>query len=120
MPGLAVELGVLTGKRILIYVDQFEEIFTTCPDEDRAVFLDRVLPSADVDNAAFRLVCTLRTDFLGRLLDHAGLVLAVTCSTILAVSSPWPSAPMAIPWPPAPPTDQCAFSTSVTPRNRLF
>jgi WD40 repeat protein len=72
LAGPARELGILTGKRILIYADQFEELFTTCPDEDRTVFLDRVLPSADADDTAFRLVCTLRTDFLGRLLDHPG------------------------------------------------
>ncbi len=73
LPGLAGELGVLTGKRILVYVDQFEELFTTCPDEDRTAFLDRVLPSGDADDAAFRLVCTLRADFLGQLLKHPGL-----------------------------------------------
>jgi hypothetical protein len=37
------------------------------------VFLDRVLPSVDADDAAFRLVCTLRADFLGQLLKHPGL-----------------------------------------------
>jgi WD40 repeat protein len=73
LAGPASELGILTGKRILIYADQFEELFTTCTDEDRMLFLDRVLPSADTDDPAFRLVCTLRTDFLGRLLDHPGL-----------------------------------------------
>ncbi|MGH3719403.1 MAG: trypsin-like peptidase domain-containing protein [Pseudonocardiaceae bacterium] len=73
LAGLAGELGILTGKRILIYVDQFEELFTTCPGEDRTVFLDWVLRSADADDPAFRLVCTLRTDFLGRLLDYPGV-----------------------------------------------
>ncbi|MBV9142186.1 MAG: hypothetical protein JO115_14940 [Pseudonocardiales bacterium] len=73
LAALAGELGVLTGKRILIYADQFEELLTTCPEEDRTVFLDRVLPSADADDPGFRLVCTLRTDFLGQLLDHPGL-----------------------------------------------
>ncbi|MGH3771710.1 MAG: trypsin-like peptidase domain-containing protein, partial [Pseudonocardiaceae bacterium] len=70
---LAGELGVLTGKRILIYADQFEELFTTCSEDDRTAFLDQVLPSVDANGAAFRLVCTLRTDFLGQLLDHPGV-----------------------------------------------
>ncbi|MGH3854537.1 MAG: AAA family ATPase [Pseudonocardiaceae bacterium] len=73
LAGLAGELGILTGKRILIYADQFEELFTTCSDAERTAFLDQILPPADADGAAFRLVCTLRTDFLGQLLDHPGL-----------------------------------------------
>ncbi|MGH3833495.1 MAG: hypothetical protein ACRDRS_24180, partial [Pseudonocardiaceae bacterium] len=73
LAGLAGGLGILTGKRILIYADQFEELFTTCSDAERTAFLDQILPSADADGAAFRLVCTLRTDFLGQLLDHPGL-----------------------------------------------
>ena len=70
LTGLAAELGVLTGKRILLCIDQFEEIFAICPDEERAVFLDQVLPSADADDAALRVVCTLRADFLAQLLNH--------------------------------------------------
>jgi hypothetical protein len=73
LAGLAGELGVLTGKHILLYVDQFEEIFTTCPDEERTTFLNQVLPPRDADDAALRMVCTLRADFLGQLLNHPGL-----------------------------------------------
>jgi WD40 repeat protein len=67
----------LKGKRILLHLDQFEEIFTARRDQkqdgEAAAFLDRILSSEDADNAACRLVCTLRADFLGHVLTHPDL-----------------------------------------------
>jgi WD40 repeat protein len=67
----------LKGKRILLHLDQFEEIFTARPDEkqdkEAAAFLDRIIPSGNADNPAYRLVCTLRADFLGHVLTHPDL-----------------------------------------------
>jgi hypothetical protein len=71
LAGLAGKVSVLIGRRILLHADQFEEMLTTCPAGERAEFLDRVLPAANVDNAPYRLVCTLRADFLRPLLEHA-------------------------------------------------
>jgi hypothetical protein len=71
LAGLAGKLSVLIGRRILLHADQFEEMLTTCPPGERAEFLDRVLPAANVDDVPYRLVCTLRADFLRPLLDHA-------------------------------------------------
>ncbi len=76
LAGLAGELSVLTDQRILVCIDQFEELFTTCPDEERTVFLNQVLPpktADDTEGAGVRVVCTLRADFLGHLLTHPGL-----------------------------------------------
>ncbi len=72
LAGVAGKLSVLLGgRRILLHADQFEEMLTTCPVGERAEFLDRVLPAASVDDVPYRLVCTLRADFLQPLLDHA-------------------------------------------------
>jgi Trypsin-like peptidase domain/WD domain, G-beta repeat len=79
--GLAVLTSTLRvalrGKRILLHLDQFEEIFTARADQkqdkEAAEFLDRILSSQDADNAACRLVCTLRADFLGQVLSHPDL-----------------------------------------------
>jgi hypothetical protein len=71
LAGLAGKLSVLIGRRILLHADQFEETLTTCPAGDRAEFLDRVLPADNVDDVPYRLVCTLRADFLRPLLEHA-------------------------------------------------
>jgi Trypsin-like peptidase domain len=68
---LAGKLSVLIGRRILLHADQFEEMLTICPPKERAEFLDRVLPAANVDDVPYRLVCTLRADFLRPLLEHA-------------------------------------------------
>jgi hypothetical protein len=70
LAGLAGKLSVLLGRRILLHADQFEEMLTTCPARERAEFLDRVLPAANVDDVPYRLVCTLRADFLRPLLEH--------------------------------------------------
>ena len=71
LAGLAGKLSVLIGRRILLHADQFEEMLTICPAGERAEFLDRVLPAANVDDVPYRLVCTLRADFLRPLLEHA-------------------------------------------------
>jgi hypothetical protein len=71
LAGLAGKLSVLIGRRILLHAEQFEEMLTTCPAGERAEFLDRVLPPANVDDVPYRLVCTLRVDFLRPLLEHA-------------------------------------------------
>ena len=71
LAGLAGKLSVLLGRRILLHADQCEEMLTTCPAGERAEFLDRVLPAANVDDVPYRLVCTLRADFLRSLLEHA-------------------------------------------------
>jgi hypothetical protein len=73
LAGVVGKLSVLIGRRVLLHADQFEELFTTCPTGERAEFLDRVLPPADVDvdDVPYRLVCTLRADFWQPLLDHA-------------------------------------------------
>jgi Trypsin-like peptidase domain len=72
LAGLAGRLSVLIGKQILLHTDQFEEMLTTCPERERAEFLDRVLPAASVEDTPYRLVATLRADFLRPLLEHPG------------------------------------------------
>ena len=79
--GLAVRQVLLTKSpqaRLLIVIDQFEEIFTLCRDErERAQFIDAVLsPMAGSDNRA-TVVLGIRADFYGRCIDHAGLAAAV-------------------------------------------
>ncbi|WP_448267427.1 nSTAND1 domain-containing NTPase [Nostoc sp. DSM 114159] len=55
--------------RVLLIADQFEEIYTLCTEsESRKTFLDSLLQA--VKNAPFfKLVLTLRADFLSRALD---------------------------------------------------
>jgi len=68
---LALELTQLAARersRVLLFVDQLEELYTLV--EDRAVrrtFMDAVCGAADDPEAPVRVVLTLRDDYLGRL-----------------------------------------------------
>jgi WD40 repeat protein/DNA-binding SARP family transcriptional activator len=59
------------GERIVLAVDQLEEVFTVCGDaEERAVFLDALVHAAlDPDRRA-AVVVALRADFYGRFSEH--------------------------------------------------
>ena len=50
--------------RLLLVVDQFEEMFTICDESDRRAFLDVLLTVKDA--APLTILLTLRVDFLGR------------------------------------------------------
>jgi KaiC/GvpD/RAD55 family RecA-like ATPase len=50
--------------RLLLVVDQFEEMFTLCDESDRRAFLDVLLVAKDV--APVTILLTLRADFMGQ------------------------------------------------------
>ena len=62
------------GRRLLIFIDQFEEIFTACTDvEWRKRFVELLLHAARVANGKVMIVITIRLDFLGKCVDHPEL-----------------------------------------------
>ncbi|MBM7810147.1 nSTAND1 domain-containing NTPase [Saccharothrix algeriensis] len=87
LPGTTVlttpgELDVLPEKldltHDLLVVDQFEEVFTLCPDaEQRAAFVDALL------TAPCRVVLGVRADFYGHCAQHPRLVDALTDAQLL-------------------------------------
>ncbi len=57
--------------RVLIVVDQLEELFTLSDDDDsRRTFLAALLAAADDPSAPVRVVLSMRADFLDRLANH--------------------------------------------------
>ncbi|KAF3463394.1 hypothetical protein [Streptomyces sp. Tu 3180] len=61
----------------LVLVDQFEEVFTLCPDSDeRSEFIDLLLTSRE-PASRLRVVLGVRADFYGRCLEHPELVRVV-------------------------------------------
>jgi diguanylate cyclase (GGDEF)-like protein len=60
------------GRRLLVVIDQFEEIFTDGADPDQDI-LDLLLPMAAKADESVRLVHTLRSDFLPALIDVPGV-----------------------------------------------
>jgi DNA-binding SARP family transcriptional activator/WD40 repeat protein len=68
--GLAVE-RLPSGDRIVVAVDQFEELFTVCQGEDeRAAFLDELVLAARDPQQRVLVVVSLRADFYGRLASY--------------------------------------------------
>ena len=70
-PGrLAVALGELaerTGSRVLLLVDQLEELYTLVDDAgEREAFMEAITSAADDPLEPVRVVFTLRDDFVGR------------------------------------------------------
>jgi WD40 repeat protein/DNA-binding SARP family transcriptional activator len=77
-----------TASRLLLVIDQFEELYTLCPDRDlRSRFLD-VLLSATASGTArhqlpFSLVLTLRADFMGQALSYRPIADALDESALI-------------------------------------
>ncbi|MGB0720963.1 MAG: formylglycine-generating enzyme family protein [Gammaproteobacteria bacterium] len=55
----------------LLLLDQMEELFTSVLQENREKFIDLLLMAQCIPR--FRIVATLRSDFLDRCIDHPGL-----------------------------------------------
>ena len=70
---LAAHAETTTGpagraERVIVAVDQLEEVFTTCDDEaERREFLERLVAAAGDHERRVLVLCTLRADFYGRL-----------------------------------------------------
>ncbi len=60
-------LADATGTRVVLFVDQLEEVVTQgCPPEEARAFLDAVALAADAVDDQVRVLVTLRDDFLAR------------------------------------------------------
>ena len=72
------------GERLLLAVDQFEEVFTACRDErQRVSFVDQLVNAAWDPERRLLVALTLRADFFGRLVSYPELAQLVGSSHIL-------------------------------------
>jgi eukaryotic-like serine/threonine-protein kinase len=63
-----------TRRRVLVFVDQFEELYTLCADPDeRVAFLACLDGAADDASSPLRVLVSIRSDFLDRLAGHRHL-----------------------------------------------
>ncbi len=68
---------------LLLFADQFEELYTLCADaETRRAFLDALL-EAGTKTPGLRVLLTLRADFMGRALEHRAVADALQSGTYL-------------------------------------
>jgi len=58
------------GKRLLLVVDQFEELYTGCTATEQKQFVDALLTAVNLASDNFRLVLTLRDDFYRYVLNY--------------------------------------------------
>jgi|GEM_PF-3861807 len=76
--------------RVLLLIDQFEEIFTLCPtEEERKKFIKALLLCIDrysrgtISNLTITIVLTLRADFFDQALDHPKFSRALQRSSLI-------------------------------------
>src|SRR5262249_15405188 len=78
------EHGRKQGRRGLVVVDQFEEVFTlAADDEERAAFVACLAGAADDASSPVRVVLTVRSDFLDRIAEDRRLMAEVTRGLLL-------------------------------------
>jgi WD40 repeat protein len=66
-------------RRLVVLVDQFEEVFTLCPDEaQRRAIIGNLLHAATAADGQTVVVLTLRADFYGRCAAYPDLAAAVS------------------------------------------
>ena len=58
------------GKRLLLVVDQFEELYTGCADTEQQQFVDALLAVVESASGAVTLVLTLRADFYSYVVNY--------------------------------------------------
>ncbi|WP_437621634.1 nSTAND1 domain-containing NTPase [Sorangium sp. So ce1151] len=67
------------GRRLLLFVDQLEELYTLgAPPEERAAFVACLEGAADDASSPLRVLVAVRSDFLERMADDHGLARDVT------------------------------------------
>lgn len=63
---IAASIPGINESRLVIFVDQFEEIYSQCEDENQVqVFTDNLLEAAIDGSQHVSVILTLRTDFIG-------------------------------------------------------
>jgi WD40 repeat protein/uncharacterized caspase-like protein len=68
---------------VVLVVDQFEELFTLAPSEDRQRFLDLLLGAMEYASDKFKLVITLRADFIASCLEVPAMATLLQESSVL-------------------------------------
>jgi Domain of unknown function (DUF4062)/AAA ATPase domain len=73
------------GQELILFVDQFEELFTSGFNEpDIQIFLEQLIGTAQDQTNRLRVIATIRSEFLGKL--HAYPINAECAQQVLSVS----------------------------------
>ena len=82
--GIAETVRAVAGsQRVLLVIDQLEELFTLCDDPtERARFVDGLMDAVEDANLDVRVMTTLRADFLDRPLQYHRFGAAVSSGAV--------------------------------------
>jgi hypothetical protein len=86
----AVSTAVASGARLLLVIDQFEELFTLTPEPEQAEFLSLLADAIADDGGQLHVMATLRADFYDRPLESQRFGTLVGPATVVvpAMSPP--------------------------------
>jgi hypothetical protein len=86
-----LSLAESSGTRVLLFVDQLEELYTLVEDEEvRRRFMQAICTAADDATDPVRVIFTLRDDFLGRVAE--GVEARNALSRVTVIRTPGPEA----------------------------
>ena len=81
---IRLQLAEQPEQRLLLLVDQFEEVFTLCKDElERRAFVESLVHAATVARGQLVVVLTMRADFYGKCAAYPTLAAAVSDQQLL-------------------------------------
>jgi WD40 repeat protein/energy-coupling factor transporter ATP-binding protein EcfA2 len=71
------------AERLLLVIDQFEEVFTVCPvEEDRRRFIELITQVAEIADSRLAVVTTMRADFVEPCLQYESLTKLIQSQAI--------------------------------------
>ena len=80
----AILPDIPSGTHVLVVVDQFEEVFTVCPDEtERSGFLGALVEMADDPEGRVTIVVAVRADLYGRCAEDPTLAALLGANHVL-------------------------------------
>jgi len=83
----ALETGAPAGERVVLIVDQFEEVFTACTDQAaRDRFLRAIVDGVSQDNDPLAVVVAMRADYYGACSDYVELARLLGQSQVLVTA----------------------------------
>jgi len=72
------------GGGLLVFVDQFEEVFTACRDlSERRAFIDSLVRASERPEGAVTVIVTIRSDFYGQCADYPELARLLATNQVL-------------------------------------
>jgi WD40 repeat protein/DNA-binding SARP family transcriptional activator len=83
-PFAAVTGAPASDERLVLAVDQLEEIFTACRDQgERTAFVEALVAAADDPNQRVLMVLAIRADFYGRCAEYSALSAKISANHAL-------------------------------------